>query len=79
MDQREISRRSVLQGGAALAGLALLGSRLPVMASSKGATEEHVSWSTQVALGFPTRPGEEVVPWLDQPAPNPVPDILGIR
>jgi DMSO/TMAO reductase YedYZ molybdopterin-dependent catalytic subunit len=30
-----------------------------------------------LALAFPTRPGEEVLPWLDQPAPNPVPQIIG--
>ncbi len=30
-----------------------------------------------VALSFPTRPGEAVLPWLDQPGPNPVPDIAG--
>ena len=29
----------------------------------------------EVALAFHTQPGEEVVPWLDQPAANPVPDI----
>ena len=31
----------------------------------------------EVATAFPTRPGEEVVPWLDPPAPNPVPQITG--
>ena len=31
----------------------------------------------QLALAFPTRPGEEVLPWLDQPPPNPVPDVVG--
>ena len=77
MDQREISRRSVLQGGVALAGLALLGSKLPAFASESQATGQHAIWPGQVALSFPTRPGEEVLPWLDQPAPNPVPDILG--
>src|SRR5688572_6797156 len=30
-----------------------------------------------LALAFPTQPGEAVVPWLDQPPPNPVPDIAG--
>jgi len=77
MERREISRRTVLQGGAALAGLALLRSQLPGMASGSQSTLERVAWPAQVALGFPTRPGEEVLPWLDQPAPNPVPDILG--
>ena len=58
MEQHEVSRRAVLQGGAALAGLAFLG--------FPGA-----------AAAFPSRPGEEVVPWLDQPPPNPVPEAVG--
>ena len=28
------------------------------------------------AHAFPGGPGEVVIPWLDQPAPNPVPDVL---
>jgi DMSO/TMAO reductase YedYZ molybdopterin-dependent catalytic subunit len=28
------------------------------------------------ADAFPGGPGEEVIPWLDQPAPNPIPDVL---
>ena len=28
------------------------------------------------AHAFPGGPGEEVIPWLDLPAPNPVPDVL---
>jgi DMSO/TMAO reductase YedYZ molybdopterin-dependent catalytic subunit len=77
MDRREISRRKVLQGGAALAGLAMLRSQLPALASQRRASLESIRWPAQVAQGFPTRPGEEVLPWLDQPAENPVPDILG--
>jgi DMSO/TMAO reductase YedYZ molybdopterin-dependent catalytic subunit len=30
-----------------------------------------------LALAFPAQPGDEVIPWLDQPAPNPVPEITG--
>jgi DMSO/TMAO reductase YedYZ molybdopterin-dependent catalytic subunit len=30
-----------------------------------------------LAHAFPSRPGEEVLPWLDQPPPNPVPE--GVR
>ena len=30
-----------------------------------------------LAQAFPVRPGEEVLPWLDQPPPNPVPDVVG--
>ena len=58
MDEREITRRAVLQGGAALAGLAMLGAPL-------------------AALAAPVEEGEEVIPWLDQTPPNPVPDIVG--
>jgi DMSO/TMAO reductase YedYZ molybdopterin-dependent catalytic subunit len=27
------------------------------------------------AHAFPGDPGDEVIPWLDQPAPNPVPEV----
>lgn len=77
MRRREISRRTLLQGGAALAGLATLRSSIPVLASASHDTKESVTWPAQVALGFPSRPGETVLPWLDQPAPNPIPDIAG--
>ena len=30
-----------------------------------------------LAQAFPSRPGEEVLPWADQPAPNPVPQVVG--
>jgi len=32
--------------------------------------------ATRHAFAFPDRPGEEVVPWLDQLAANPVPDVI---
>ncbi|RZL95219.1 MAG: sulfite oxidase [Variovorax sp.] len=49
----DLARRAVMrQGGAALAGLALLHSPL-------------------LARAFPARPGEEVIPWVDQPPTNP--------
>lgn len=31
---------------------------------------------TSAAYAFPERPGETVVPWLDQPAENPVPEVI---
>lgn len=31
----------------------------------------------RLAEAFSAEPGEEVLPWLDQPAPNPIPDVLG--
>ncbi len=56
MDKREVSRRTLLKGGAALAGLRFW--RAP--------------W---LAHAFQAQPGEEVIPWLDQPAENPVPEV----
>jgi DMSO/TMAO reductase YedYZ molybdopterin-dependent catalytic subunit len=56
--RRDLTRRALLvQGSAALAGLAML--RLVVPAEA-----------------FPQRVGEEVVPWLDPPPPNPVPQAI---
>jgi hypothetical protein len=31
----------------------------------------------RLARAFPSRPGEEVLPWADQPAPSPVPQAVG--
>jgi DMSO/TMAO reductase YedYZ molybdopterin-dependent catalytic subunit len=55
----KLSRRDLLlQGSAALVGLAWLqGSRQ--------------------ALAFPRWSGEEVIPWLDQPPANPMPQVVG--
>jgi DMSO/TMAO reductase YedYZ molybdopterin-dependent catalytic subunit len=33
--------------------------------------------SPWLAQAFPSRPGEEVIPWLDQPPPNPAPTVIG--
>jgi DMSO/TMAO reductase YedYZ molybdopterin-dependent catalytic subunit len=33
-------------------------------------------FATQHAYAFPSRPGEEVVKWLDQLPPNPVPEVI---
>ena len=33
-------------------------------------------FQSRIAQAFPSRPGETVVPWLDQPAENPVPEII---
>src|SRR5919201_6839789 len=53
MEHQGVSRRTLLKGGAALAGLTML----------------RVAGPTQ-AFG---QPGEEVIPWLDQPPPSPIP------
>lgn len=34
------------------------------------------AYQSHFARAFPSRPGETVLPWLDQMAPNPVPDII---
>lgn len=75
--ERDVSRRTILQGGAALAGLALLRSRLPALAAPPRPAGESVAWPERIAQGFPSRPGEEVIPWLDQPDPNPIPEYVG--
>ncbi len=64
-ETHERTRRAVFLQAAAAAGLALLpGLRPPDLGEAAG-------------QAFPTRTGEEVLPWLDQPAPNPVPQIAG--
>ena len=55
MAKQEVSRRALLKGGVAAAGLGLT---------------PHL-WSQ----AFAAQPGEVVVPWLDQPAENPVPEV----
>ncbi len=80
MAQRVVSRRKLLQGGAALAALGLVQTRLTALAAPARTRDVYPGWSPQAAvstLSFPTRPGEEVLPWLDQPDANPVPEIVG--
>jgi DMSO/TMAO reductase YedYZ molybdopterin-dependent catalytic subunit len=74
---RKVTRRTLLQGGAALAAVALLAEQLPATASASPAGKRLDPRMLATALDFPERPGEQVIPWLDQPADNPVPDILG--
>jgi DMSO/TMAO reductase YedYZ molybdopterin-dependent catalytic subunit len=33
----------------------------------------------EAVLAFPRQPGEEVLPWLDQPPPNAAPDVVGTQ
>ena len=33
-------------------------------------------YASRLAEAFPSQSGEKVVPWLDQPAPNPVPEVI---
>ena len=65
METGDLARRALLaQGSAAAAAAALALHRLPGLAHAMG-------------RAFPARPGEEVLPWADQPAPNPVPERVG--
>jgi hypothetical protein len=57
MKNRDISRRGLLKGGGALAGL----------------TVTQVTGPTKL-FG---QAGEQVLPWLDQPAPSPSPSNFG--
>ena len=63
MDTRDLARRALLAQGSAVAA-ALAVHRFPGLASALG-------------RAFPARPGETVLPWLDQPAPNPIPERVG--
>ena len=64
MQNQPLSRRHVLAAGsAALAGLAL--GRLP--------------FAAQAASFASLQAGEEVLPWLDQPAENPVPQVIATQ
>ena len=57
MTSSDVSRRRLLQGGSALAGLSVLRLAGP-------------------AYAFQTPAGGEIIPWLDQPEPNPVPEVI---
>jgi hypothetical protein len=73
---REVSRRTLLKGGgAALAGLTMLQVAGPAHAfpsSEEDGNDEQPDPSQ--SLG---RPGDVVIPWLDQPPPFPAPDFAG--
>ncbi|HEX2324969.1 MAG TPA: sulfite oxidase, partial [Chloroflexota bacterium] len=64
-DTPEATRRAlVLQGSAAAATAAL-------------ALQRFTGLTQALEMAFPGRPGEEVLPWADQPGPNPVPQAVG--
>ena len=81
MSNREISRRTLLKGGgAALGGLSVLR-----VAGSAHAFPGHPGQRDRMrrdddqpdsGQAF-VDPGGDVIPWLDQPPPNPVPQITG--
>jgi len=78
MSHQDVSRRTLLKGGgAALAGLSVLGVAGPARAfpgpQQRGRWNDDELESDQAFVDA----GGEVIPWLDQPPPNPVPEITG--
>ena len=81
MSNQDVSRRTLLKGGgAALAGLTVLRVAGPAHAfPGHTGQQERVPWDddqSDAAQAF-VDPGGQVIPWLDQPPPNPVPQITG--
>jgi DMSO/TMAO reductase YedYZ molybdopterin-dependent catalytic subunit len=81
MSRKDVSRRSLLKGGgAALAGLTVLRVAGPAHAfPGQTGQQENVPWDddpSESAQAF-VQPGGQVIPWLDQPPANPVPEITG--
>lgn len=81
MKHHPVSRRSVLKGGgAALAGLSVLrvGVGENAFGGQSGGPDVMAPEDAQAvsAQAFP-HIGGEVIPWLDQPAPNPIPGAVG--
>jgi len=81
MKHHPVSRRSVLKGGgAALAGLSVLRVGVPeqVFGGQSGRSDVDAPDEAQAgsAQAFPNT-GGQVIPWLDQPAPNPIPGGVG--
>ena len=50
--------------------------RRDVMTSAGTAIAALALFQSRFASAFPSQPGETVLPWLDQIAPNPVPDVI---
>lgn len=89
MKKQDVSRRTVLKGGgAALAGLTVLRVAGPAHAfpghsgqafPGHSGQKDESPWDDDKPGPGPTlgNPGDEVIPWLDQPAPNPFPEFAG--
>ena len=64
MDEHEITRRAVLQGGAALAGLAVLGTSMAAFAAPVAAGEEVLPWLDQPPpFPFSPAPAAQQLVW----------------
>ena len=80
MEQRDVSRRTLLKsGGAALTGLSLQVAAPAHAFPRESDQERHNEWDDeQLDASRPLgRPGDVVLPWLDQPPPFPFPDNAG--
>jgi DMSO/TMAO reductase YedYZ molybdopterin-dependent catalytic subunit len=80
MKQESVSRRTVLKRGAALAGLTVIQVAGPAQAfpgrsdqAEQGGSDDEQADSSQALLDS----GGQVIPWIDQPPPSPIPDNVG--
>jgi DMSO/TMAO reductase YedYZ molybdopterin-dependent catalytic subunit len=83
MMPQPITRRSILKGGGtALAGWSVMQMSGPAAALA-GADGRNVEWlhGGDLSETYPGRPGDVVIPWVDQPAdiPPPAADVVGKR
>ena len=77
VEHQEISRRTLLKGGGALAGLTVLRVAGPAHAFPGHSGEEDGHDDQPDAAQALGQSGEEVIPWLDQPPDSPFPDNVG--
>ena len=77
VEHQEISRRTLLKGGSALAGLTVLRVAGPAHAFPGHSGEEDGHDDQPDAAQALGQSGEEVIPWLDQPPESPFPDNVG--
>jgi DMSO/TMAO reductase YedYZ molybdopterin-dependent catalytic subunit len=74
IEHQDVSRRTLLKRGAALAGLTVLRVAGPAHAFAGEEDGHDDQPDPEQCLGHP---GDEVIPWLDQPPPFPFPDNGG--
>ena len=75
MSKQDVSRRTMLKdGGAALAGLTMLQVAGPAQAFPQDGQARDAEPDGSQAL---QHVGVDVIPWIDQPAPNPIPANVG--
>jgi DMSO/TMAO reductase YedYZ molybdopterin-dependent catalytic subunit len=80
MKQQDVSRRTVLKGGAALAGLTVMHVAGPAQAfPGQSGEDEPIGFDDDrdESLDALRQSGGQVIPWLDQPPPSPLPANVG--